>query len=255
MSDAAMDPRAFFEANQKTITSTRAAGGVDAVMGWLDGLTLPEQAAILEWVGSVTVDGTIEGLDDTIAVAERGAARLLATDVSDPDMRPLHEAVNRMSFNLSADLADCWPGDDVARDRRHFEAGLASAERAVELRASLGVTSPRSLHLAHWARGYHRLALGDVAGSIDDFVIALEQAERDADEREQPADIGPDAPFMVNIAAGYLGLARQTGGDAVGAALFDQAIAAFTAALSGPEGDDARFGIDQLRVAAIRRGL
>ena len=65
---------------------------------------------------------------------------------------------NIMCFNMATNLADCW-GDPYIREKKHFELGLAYADKALQLRKQLG--KPADKHaMAHWARGKHLLSLG-----------------------------------------------------------------------------------------------
>ena len=73
-------------------------------------------------------------LDSLIAIVRAGIADLLGAAASARDAtnieaaNRLTDAANAFSYNLSADLAECWPGDDSPRLLHHFEAGLAAAQ-------------------------------------------------------------------------------------------------------------------------------
>ena len=66
----------------------------------------------------------------------------------------LLQGASILSYNLSADLADCWPGDEKERTRAHFEAGLAAAKDCVRWREELQ-NPPGTLSMAWWAKGMH----------------------------------------------------------------------------------------------------
>jgi len=44
----------------------------------------------------------------------------------------LLQGASILSYNLSADLADCWPGDTLERTRAHFEAGRQRYQKACD---------------------------------------------------------------------------------------------------------------------------
>ena len=54
----------------------------------------------------------------------------------------LLDQANIWSFNLAADLAECWPGDDEPREDRHREAGLAAALDCLQWRRQLRKGNP-----------------------------------------------------------------------------------------------------------------
>src|SRR5205085_6436120 len=82
----------------------------------------------------------IPGLDlyvETMrALIDGGTTNLPKVGTSEEDDRAL-DSYNAMSFNLAADLADCWPNDESPRQQRYFEAGLRAAEDCVRWRNEL----------------------------------------------------------------------------------------------------------------------
>ena len=108
------------------------------------------------------------------------------------------DEANIVCFNMSANLCDCW-NDAFKRERRHFERGLAYADRALEFRRQLGKT-PDKVAMAHWARGKHLLSLGRFSDAISAFkenydcVVAANNA---------------DEPETLEASKAYLGIARQ----------------------------------------------
>src|SRR5258705_3282077 len=82
--------------------------------------------------------------DDVIRVARAGVAEALrqaelARARSDAEeARECIDLANRLSYNLAADLAECWPGDEARRERHHLEAGLRAAYDCVVWRQELG---------------------------------------------------------------------------------------------------------------------
>jgi 3',5'-cyclic AMP phosphodiesterase CpdA len=153
--------------------------------------------------------------------------------------------VDTISFDLAADLAECWPGDTALRQRHHFDAGLEAARDCVRLRDEIG--APASAHSpAAWIRGAHELSLGRGREASSSFERALDFARRAASSA--PAAVQAGGDFQVILASGALGLATHTD-------LFRDACAAFdeTAAGADPQAAArAKFGAAQLRWFAER---
>ncbi|MGE4619302.1 MAG: hypothetical protein AAEJ04_05775, partial [Planctomycetota bacterium] len=56
-----------------------------------------------------------------------------AAQETDPEQRTRRlDAANILSYNLSADLAPCWPEDTEPRTKKHFEEGIRCAENCLE---------------------------------------------------------------------------------------------------------------------------
>lgn len=87
--------------------------------------------------------------------------------------RWLDEA-NITCFNMAANLADCW-ADGSRREQRHFEAGLAFADEALELRKQLN-KGERPFAMAYWAKGKHLLSLGRFKDAADAFRAGKDEA-------------------------------------------------------------------------------
>jgi len=156
------------------------------------------------------------------------------------------DGANVISFNLAADLADCWPGDEMPREQRHFERGLQAAEDCLKWREMLGKPA-QPFSMAYWVHGMHALSLGDTETAISSFQSSLEYAQQVAADEGASTEIVPDGTFGVILEAGYLGLARWKAGDEGGQELYGEALAAFTGQLEDEgKAEDARFGIDQL---------
>jgi hypothetical protein len=191
-----------------------------------------------------------KSLDGYIDVAKAGIAEGLkqaeaATDAETADKRK--DYTNILAYNLSADLADCWPGDDVPREKRHYEAGLSAAEDCVKWREELS-KGPFPFSIAYWAMGIHQLSLGDNEGSLGSFNKAFDYAVENAKGEGVNTDVSQEGDFGVILEAGYIGIAEMAGGIEGGKEHYDEAIAAFRAQVDNvpDKTDDAQFGIDQL---------
>ena len=200
-------------------------------------------------------NGVETDLDACLLVARAGIDEAVRrANELDGDERARHlDGANINSYNLAADLADCWPGDDLPRQKRHFEAGRAAAARCVDWRIELQ-KPPERLSMAYWAKGYHELRLGLFDESIATFAKSL--ALLGPLGVPLPAEPSSSDDFATVLGHGYLGLAEERGkrDAARGRRRYEAALAAFGAQLSegGERAEDAQFGIDQLETAASR---
>jgi hypothetical protein len=243
----------FPESEWETLRGLMEDGGAGSVVEYILDFAEPADRLALfyfarpafayrEWAG--------KNLDDLATVGEAGITEALAQAdlAADEDARrEFVEWANAEAYNLSADLAECWPGDDLPRERRHFEKGVELADRCLAWREELG-KGPLAFSLAYWARGMHELSLGNVEPARADFAAALEHSKAYAAGEGLPADCVAGGEFTVILNSGYLGLARWIQGDPEGSVLYDQALGAFRGAADDyPEmADDALFGIEHL---------
>jgi len=243
----------FPEVHWDEMRSLMEKEGPDAVVAFVAGFDDAEQRrklfsfarfgfAMNEWEG--------KNLDAVVAVAGAGIAeglRQAEAATSAEEAAKLVDYANVMSYHLSADLAECWPGDTLPRDKRHLEAGLKAAEDCIRWREELG-KGPEPFGMAYWARGMHQLSLGDAKGAIESFRTSLDYNVEAAKEAGEATEASPEAGFGLILAEGYLGLALWAAGDEDGKGRYDAAIAAFrTGAEEFPDKkDDFQFGADQL---------
>ncbi len=194
-----------------------------------------------------------KNLDALMTVADSGIAAALAiAEASDNEKKAaaILDFGNVLSYNLSADLAECWPGDDLARETRHFERGLKAADACLEWRRKLGKGS-YPFAVAYWARGMHLISLGRHDEAVAALAQAVEYAVQLAAEKGAPTEVEPDGDFLVILNSGYWGLARALAGEAAGRALFEHACLAFEES-SGEHAEDAQFGLEQLRHVGLK---
>ncbi len=195
--------------------------------------------------------GGAAGFDDYIAVVRAGIDQALemAGLADDPDIAARRkDLANIFSFNLSADLAECWPEDTRPRERRHFEEGLRAAADCIGWREELG-KDPSRKALAQWAKGMHLLSLGNFEEARATFATALRLSEEFAAASGNPTDATPEADFSILLGHGYLGIAESLAGGDEGSRRYDRAIETFTtqAERFPDRREDAEFGIAQLR--------
>ena len=196
--------------------------GSEAVIRMIESVDGPERTQLYHFArGAFALrEWDNKRLDPIIDVCQAGIEHMTrASELED---------ANVMAYNLAADLAPCWPGDDLPRDPHHFEAGLNAADQCVSWRAELG-KGPAGLALAHWARGIHLMARPNEADQA--MTTALDCAVADAEANGKIGVVSADAPDIVILSAGYCGLAARLAGRSSDNDLYAQADKAFEAKL------------------------
>lgn len=249
------EQREFFAAESPELRRLANAGDAAHVVAFVRSFEDPLQRRVL-WLyarQTLVMDPECQAdLDLYVEVMRAGIADLLAEAAEEGDAETAArrtDLANIASYNLSADLADCWPADGKERQARHFEAGLAAALDCIRWRQELN--KPAGPHsMAWWARGMHELSLGRTQDAVTSFERSLQYA-REANEDE--------AAFGVILGRGYLALARRLTGDEAASAEWDAAVALFTEQAEGSGVDaaqerasEAKFGLEQLRTVEAR---
>ncbi len=251
--------------HRDTLRAVFKEGGADKVVAFIQGTPDPALRRKLYTLARQVLPGRQAGdrrFDDVIRIARAGIAEGLreaelarARGVAE-EARECIDSANRLSYNLAADLAECWPGDEAPRERRHFEAGLRAAYDCVVWRQELGKPPDRRA-MAHWAAGMHQLSLGNLVEALCAFEAAFglaldfAVAADGGDDSKPEAYVKPNGDFGVILYYGYAGIARHLLGDESGTRQFELACAAFADTLKSPKdkevAEDAEFGLDQLR--------
>jgi len=146
-------------------------------------------------------DEVLEPLDRMLEINE--ACILEALNIADGDERLIHFA-NVTSYNLAANLADCWFDDERPRSAKHFEAGVKAAKRCLELRVLLN-KPPQAMAMAYFILGVHEYSLHHFENAETAWVSKLEQEmlfHQSAEQAHQNLD--------VILSHGLIGLARWT---------------------------------------------
>ena len=263
---AAEDPDQPLKDKLRSILDEGDGGGVVA---FIQGTPEPEQRRKLYTLARLSFPDRKSAdrrFDDLIRVARAGIveglrqAELARARGDTDEARECIDFANRLSYNLSADLAECWPGDEAPRERRHFESGLRAAYDCIVWRQELG-KPPERRAMAHWAAGMHQLSMGNHIEALCDFeaafglalqgAVAAGGAAGAAGDQRPEAFVKANGDFGVILYFGYAGTARHLLGDASGTRQFEQARAAFAGTLKAPRdkqaAEDAEFGLDQLR--------
>ncbi|HXH20707.1 MAG TPA: hypothetical protein VNN10_01670 [Dehalococcoidia bacterium] len=168
--------------------------------------TLGRQALVLE-------PGVPSGLDAAVAVADAGISEVeeYLEEAGDAvERQNLMRALHMLNFNLAADLADCWPDDEVPREQRHFERGLRAAESLLGPLFQ-GAVAPDVLANDHWVKGMHLLCLGRPEEAFRAWTDAAACAAEAATRAGLPAT-GPDSSLQFLLLSGYLGIALAARG-------------------------------------------
>jgi len=244
-------------------TAELAPQGSTAVIAYIYSLPLEERVEAVRSAQKALFAAAHEGGSlDTYAEAmreliDRGTSALGRVGHNEEDDQTLNQ-YNAMSFNLAADLADCWPEDKLQREAHHFEAGLRAAEDCVRWRNELN-RPPYSFALAYWAKGMHLLSLGHYSGAVKSFAMAGGAARRDAEEKDISAEVGPGTTFSVLLNEGYLGIAEQLDDSGEGLSRLQRAEGFFRDQIArGNESGDtelkeeAEFGIAQLETVRAK---
>ena len=239
---AAEELAALFEAGriEQAVETIMAMEGSER----LDGFDMAREVWVFApWEG--------KDLDDYVVIAGAGIEEAMrqareATDTE--EIRALVDRANVMSYNLAADLAECWPGDTLARESGHFERGLSAALQCVEWRLELE-KEPYSLYIAYWAAGMHQLSLGRYEQALYTLNQALNQAQQHTIDSGLQLGLAPRAGFDLILAHGYLGIALEQCGQ--GRSQYDLAVEAFEEGIEEypDRADDYAFGIAQLETA------
>jgi hypothetical protein len=224
--------------------------GPAAVIEHIMGYGNEDRVALFHLAREVFVFGDWSGknLDDLVVLVDAGIEETLrqAKEVNDtPTIIALIDQANVMSFNLAADLAECWPGDTLVRYHRHFERGLSAGLQCVEWRVELE-KGEYPQYLAYWVSGMHQLSLGRYQQALYTLSKALNHAQQYTIDSGLPLGLAPQVGFDLLLAHGYLGIALIMCGDTPES--YEQTIDALERGIEEiPEwAGDYQFAVDQL---------
>jgi hypothetical protein len=244
------EQKEFFDKNWPGLKEAVEKGGGKEAVTFIEGFDGLEKRVMYFFarMGLVMGDWKNKNFDDYITVVDSGISMFENEEKNalEEEKKKWFNSAHIMNYNLTADLADCWPGDDMVRTKEHFTRGLKAAEDCIALQEKLG-NEPGPLSMDWWAKGMHELSLGEIGKSIESWDESYKYAKKDAEKNEKSTAVSKDAPFGIVLGHGYLGLARWINGDENGKIQYDEAIDTFKAqkedeATKG----DAEFGISQL---------
>lgn len=244
------EQKAFFDKNWDGLKAAVEKGGGEEAIKFIEGFEGLEKRIMYFFarIGLVMGDWQNKNFNDYITVADSGLSMLEAEEKKAPEEEKTKwfNSAHIMNYNLSADLADCWPGDDLPRTKEHYARGLKAAEDCIKLQGKLG-NQPGPLSMDWWAKGMHELSLGKIDDAVNSWDTSYEYAKTDAEKQGKTSQLAQDAPFGVILGHGYLGLARWINGEDEGKTRYNEAIKTFKeqTADEATKGD-AEFGISQL---------
>jgi hypothetical protein len=240
------EQKAFFEKNWQGLKEAVEKGGGKEAVSFIEKFEGLEKRVMYSFarMGLVMGDWQNKNFDDYIIVVDHGIAMLEkeAEKAAEEHKAQWLKRLHALNYNLSADIADCWPGDDQPRTQKHFKRALKSAEYCIKLQDTIrggnGILS-----MDYWAKGMHEFSLGKAKEAVDSWAASFEYAKKDG----KVTEVNKDAPFGVILGLGYLGLARWKNGEEEGKAQYDQAINNFKEQTADEKlKGDAEFGIAQL---------
>lgn len=230
--------REFFAKHRGGLVDAAEKSGAAGVFAFVDAFGDDHERRVL-YVFSLRAlnvfDWPHRSLDLLVKVADFGLAELRAqADAAEEDEVSARRMMgaHTLSFNLSMDLADCWPGDEIERTRVHLKRGLRAAEDCLSWCPE---DRPGLLAQDHWVRGVHRVALGDREGAMESWEASLSQATIHAKDRGLPTEIGKECYFGILLPSGLLGTARMLSGDSDGLQLYIDAMVSLGMQVDNPK--------------------
>jgi hypothetical protein len=224
--------------------------GPQSVIDYISVFDIADRIDLYNLARELYVFNQFEGqnLDDLVTVIDFAIEDILGMSREEEAAlirMELLDQANIMSFNLSADLAECWPGDTLTRYTRHFERGLSAALQCIEWRYFLE-KDDYPFFLAFWAAGMHQLSLGRPEEAIYNLVRSMNYAEQITVDAGRPLGFHAGAGYELLLAHGYFGLAQIVAGESS-----EHYYQTFGLLIEGIDAygdfvDDYRFAVDQL---------
>jgi len=160
--------------HQEELTKYFLADGIAGIQNHLDKCNPDgnERLRLLESVRKA-IDATYiddHTLDRMQEIYEGCIAESLR--IADDD-ESLVQHANVLSYNLSANLADCWVDAVEPRSVKHFYAGVFAAKRCLSLRKQLN-KPPAAMAMAYFILGVHEYSLQQFAEANNSWSKKLE---------------------------------------------------------------------------------
>jgi len=122
------------------------------------------------------------------------------------DDESLVQYANATSYNLAANLADCWSDAEEPRTTKHFTAGVDAAKRCLDLRVTLD-KPPIAMAMAYFILGVHEYSLQNYSAAE---LAWSKKLENEFLGFEEPSQATTD--LNVLLSHGLIGLARWSQG-------------------------------------------
>lgn len=226
--------------------------GPDSVIHWIQDFSEEERIKLYFFAreGFIFRDWEGKNLDVFLKVVQAGIQECLLQAqkvASDVEKKQLTDMANRLSYNLSADLAACWPGDELPRSSTHFLAGLKAAEDCIHWREELKKEAG-PFAMAYWVKAVHLLYLKRFEEAVLSFEKSLSFEKQNAQAHDLSIELNENgSPSVLNTAA-YLEIARKARGDQEASASFEGLCQTFRKQAEDPEKkEDAEFYLAQLQ--------
>jgi len=159
----------------------------------------------------------------------------------------LIEYANVTSYNLAANLADCWSDAEEPRSDKHFEAGVFSAKRCLDLRKKLN-KPPASFAMAYFVLGVHEYSLNHYSKSEEAWANKL---KNDSLCLEKSTEAETDLNSL--LSHGLIALARWSqGAESLGN--YDESILRLNAMRTTNNAGEVDLFIDELRLLKEKHG-
>jgi hypothetical protein len=155
-------------------------------------------------------DGSLDDVS-VILQAVVDAALTLADIAADDQREVITQYANVTSYNLAADLADCWPGDQSSRSPGNFEAGLYAANTCIRLREEMQ-KPPQAFAMAYFIKGVHEYSLGDRSAALASFCKQLDFEHKASGVKKSELP-GPELASNLLCAHGLIALVKFGLGD------------------------------------------
>jgi hypothetical protein len=244
------EQKAFFEKHWQGLKQAVEKGGGTEAVSFIEKFEGLEKRVMYSFarMGLVMGDWQNKNFDDYIIVVDHGIAMLEkeAEKAAEEHKVQWLKRLHALNYNLSADIADCWPGDDQPRTQEHFVRALKAAEYCIKLQDTIR-GGDGILSMDYWAKGMHEFSLGKMKEAVVSWTKSYEYAKESAKQDGKTDEVTKNAPFGIILGLGYVGLARWKNGEDEGKAQYEKAITTFKEQTADEKlKGDAEFGIAQL---------
>lgn len=250
---------AFFGQHEAAIVTAAESGGAKAVNAFIAGFEPEEQVVLYSFHSRPLSIGDWQG-KNMATIADVGDAgldlilKLAAAETNETRKGTLDFAANVLGYNVAANLAGCWPEDDLPRQPRHYEIGLKAIDVAIDWRTRVGMPA-QNLAGVWWLKGQHQLGLGDYASVLVAWQTAYDYTLKAVDEAGNDSAVSDASSPSHVVNSGYLGIGHVLNGDQSGMAAYQTAVSLLEEMKDdGTRGGEATMFLGQLTTTWQRFG-